>query len=211
VDFSSRQKGDARAWLEDKKGGQFEFGRDAAKFEYAFDARGLTIKTVKPAAAVLLRRFSRTNPAEQVEQPAQLTVRWGVEQYPAGADWGGKYHSEAIMVLVFFGETAAFIPKPSPYFIGFFLCPEGHGKGPFEGRYFKKIGRYICIDSPKAGTDGIVTRVDLKKAFTDAFHISDVPPVSGFAIEADTSDLNRLNSGRSSAWIRSIQVESSKR
>src|SRR5215470_17187034 len=99
-DFRS-QSGDARAWLNNKG---FVFQRDEPgpeQIRYDFDSRGLTIRTVAAATSVATKELPAS---DRVRQPAQLTVMWGVSQYPTGANWDQGQRREALMLVVSFGE-----------------------------------------------------------------------------------------------------------
>ncbi|MEK9661015.1 MAG: hypothetical protein VW644_04665 [Alphaproteobacteria bacterium] len=117
--------------------------------------------------------------------------------------------NEAIMVHTFMGDErissgSMFIPD-SPYFIGLFLC-DGDDKVdfPYIGSYFKKGGRYVCLDKPVTGTT-VTMRFDLLDAYRKYFDKEgdDDPAISGIGIEVDTSKAS--GDGRSNAFIREIR------
>jgi hypothetical protein len=198
-EFHAQPEG-GRAWLANQR---FEFKLDAtnaARVRLGLDDRGLTIETLGPAEPIIAR--SNIN----VSQPARLTIAWGVNRYPIGANWDTGTNNEAIMVMIFFGTEklpgGLFVP-PSPYFIGFFLCERGRRGTAITGRSYTRQGRYVCIDGPTPGNE-IITVVALDEHFRGAFHGSAAPPVTGFAIEADTTQVGP--NGRSSAWIKSIKI-----
>ncbi len=190
----------ARAWLASQG---FEFKLDAANAalaRFSLANRGLTIETLGPAEPII------AHPGLSVAQPARLSVTWGVSSYPAGANWDAGAHSEAIMVMVFFGTEklpgGLFMP-PSPYFIGFFLCQNGRRGVPITGRSYTTQGRYVCLDGPPPGKE-VISTVTLPDSFRAAFRAATVPPVTGLAFEADTTQVG--SHARSSAWIRSIKI-----
>ena len=95
-EFEAQSKG-ARDWLANEG---FEFKLDAdnpSLARFALGDRGLTIETLGPAEPLLAR------PNLNVAQPAHLTVTWGINRYPVGADWDAGANNEAVMVIVFFG------------------------------------------------------------------------------------------------------------
>src|SRR5882757_1732488 len=62
----------------------FEFKIDAANTSRArigLTEKGLTIETLTSAEPLIARSGLR------VAQPAQLAITWGVDRYPAGANW----------------------------------------------------------------------------------------------------------------------------
>jgi hypothetical protein len=195
----------ARAWLADQG---FELKLDAtntSRVRFGLDDHGLAIETLGPAEPILAR------PNINVPQPSQLTITWGVNRYPVGANWDSAAHNEAIMVMIFFGHDmlpgGLFMP-PSPYFIGLFLCESGRRGVAMTGRSYTTQGRYICVDGPAAGQD-TTSVIALDEIFHAAFHAATTPPVTGFAIEADTSQLGA--EARSLAWTKSIKISSQNR
>jgi hypothetical protein len=197
-EFRSQPAG-ARAWL----ARNFELKLDAAntaRVRLDLDDRGLTIETIGPAEPLLAR--SNLN----VSQPARLTITWGVNRYPVDANWDTGANNEAIMVMVFFGTEklpgGLFVPS-SPYFIGFFLCERGRRGVALAGRSYTRQGRYVCVDGPEPGKE-ITTTVALDEQFRSAFRNSAAPPVTGLAIEADTTQVGA--NARSSAWVKSVKI-----
>jgi hypothetical protein len=190
----------ARTWLSNQG---FRFlldGGDASRARFSLDERGLTVETlVRSEPIILLSKI-------QVAQPAHLTVAWGVDRYPAGANWDRGVNNEAIMVMVQFGTEklpgGLFMP-PSPYFIGFFLCDAGRRGVPIAGRSYTQQGRYVCVDGPAPG-QLVTSRINLDAQFRRAFGFAP-PPVTGFAIEADTTQVP--SDGRASAWLKSITIQ----
>src|SRR5262245_41917748 len=194
------QPQDARAWLAAQG---FAFELDAgnpARSRFALDDRGLTIETLGPAEPLI----TRSNIA--VPQPARLALTWGVNRYPTGANWDVGANNEAIMVMISFGTQkysgGLFVPA-SPYFIGFFLCERGRRGIPIKGRSYTMQGRYICIDGPAPGRE-LTSVIALDETFHVAFPSMPLLPVTGLAIEADTTQVN----ARSSAWIKSLKITS---
>jgi hypothetical protein len=193
------QPGGAQQWL---KSQNFEFKLDAlnaSRVRLSLENRGLVLETRGPAEPLLAR--SNIN----IGQPARLTVTWGVTQYPAGANWDTGANNEAIMIMVSFGTEklpgGLFVPA-SPYFIGFFLCERGRRGVAISGRSYTRQGRYVCVDGPAPGKE-ITSTIALDEQFRKAFGAS-APPVSGFAIEADTTQVGP--NARSSAWVKSVTI-----
>jgi hypothetical protein len=172
---------------------------DTSRARFSLGERGLTVETLTRAEPMLARGDIH------VAQPAQLTVTWGVDRYPAGANWDKGVNNEAIMVMVQFGQEklsgGLFLP-PSPYFIGFFLCEAGRRDVPIAGRSYTKQGRYVCVDGPPPGRQ-VTSHIDLDKQFRRAFGFVP-PPVTGFAIESDTTQVG--SDGRASAWVKAIAI-----
>lgn len=191
---------DGRAWLANQGFALKLDAGDASRARLALGSRGLTIETLAPAEPLI------AHPGLNVAEPARLSVTWGVDRYPAGANWDIGANNEAVMVMVSFGAEklsgGLFLP-PSPYFIGFFLCENGRRHVAIKGRSYTMQGRYVCLDGPASGRE-ITSVVKLADAFHDAFHTAAAPPVTGVAFEADTTEVGP--NGRSSAWIRSLKI-----
>jgi hypothetical protein len=190
----------ARAWLV-SQGFEFKLDADnAARARISLSNRGLTIDTLGRAEPII------AHPGLSVAPPARLSVTWGVDSYPVGANWDSGAHNEAIMAMVFFGTeklAGGFFVPPSPYFIGFFLCQNGRRGVPITGRSYTRQGRYVCLGGPPAGKE-VTSVVPLADSFRAAFHAATVPPVTGLAFEADTTQLGA--DAHSSAWIRSMKI-----
>jgi hypothetical protein len=138
VQFVFGPQQDARAWLS-SQGFQFKLDAgNASKVRFGLGERGLTIETLAAAEPILARD------GINVAQPAHLTVRWGVDRYPTGANWDRGVNNEAIMVMVQFGHEqlpGGFFLPPRPYFIGFFLCDAGRRGIAISGRSYARQGR----------------------------------------------------------------------
>lgn len=97
-----------------------------------------------------------------------------------------------------------FIPD-SPHFIGLFLCSgDDRINHAYVGFYFKKSGRYVCVDKPSEG-ELVTSRLDLLEAYRTAFdkERDDDPGISGLALALDTKKAG--DKGRSSAFISEIR------
>ena len=109
------------------------------------------------------------------------------------------------MVIVTFGTkkitSGSFIVPNLPYFIGLFLGEkESEGKA-YMGSYYKKGGRYFCSPCNSAAGKDIITDFELHDRFKQLYNKSQVPPVTAFAIESDTRDLDQI----SKAYIKKIE------
>jgi hypothetical protein len=200
-EFRSQPQG-VQQWLA-SQGFELRFAAgSASSVRIGLGDNGLAIETLGPAEPII----AKSNIT--LRQPAQLSIAWGVNRYPPGANWDVGANNEAIMVMIFFGtekySDGLFVPR-SPYFIGFFLCERGRRNVPLSGRSYPTVGRYVCVDGPAAGQE-VTSTIALDQIFRAAFRTGTVPPVSGFAIEADTTQVGR--DARSSAWIKSIKITS---
>jgi len=203
VRFTDYETGSVEDWLQGKG---FELKEDAQRrdrVDLDVGDDGLNVEAKRASFGLL--------PNESVNVPDFTTVEidWGVNKFPDGASYEQGVRNEAIMVYMFLGDErlssgSLFIPN-SPYFVALFLC---HGDDrvnhPYKGAYFKKGGRYVCIDTPEAGKL-VTTRFDLLEAYRTYFdkERDDDPAVSGLAVSLDTKKAG--DGGRSSAFIREIR------
>jgi len=161
----------------------------------------LHLQVNEPAFGIILHE-------QDIPEAKHVRLHWGVSTYPEGASYEHGIDNEAIMVYVFFGHEkqssgSMFVPD-SPYFIGFFLCPKDSDKveQPYAGHYYKKTGRYICVDHPEEGV-AAVSEVVLADEFKRSFGLDAVPPVSGISIEFDTTASK--NDGKAASFLQRIE------
>ncbi len=202
LNFVQPQATSARPWLAARKFQYQLVDGSESNVKLGLGERGLTVETSGPAEPLL------TMKGLSIQQPATLTVTWGVSRFPAGANWEAGINNEAIMVIVQFGTeqlSGGFLRPPSPYFIGFFLCEKERRGVAITGRSYTQQGRYVCVDKPAAGTE-VTSVINLADQFRAAFRTTGpVPAVSGIGIEADTTQVK--SDGRASAWIKSIAIK----
>lgn len=199
IDFVDQSGASAQDWLKAKG---FELKEDAdneKKIVLSFAKEALHIQAVKPALGLILHE-------QDVPGASKLRLHWGVSEYPEGASYEKGVDNEAIMIHVFFGHekisSGSILVPDSPYFIGFFLCQNDRLETPYKGRYFKKGGRYICVDHDKPNQTA-VTEVDLDAEFKSSFGLDQAPAVSGLAIEVDTT--HSKNDGKAAAFVKRIE------
>ncbi|MFB3101461.1 MAG: hypothetical protein ACE1ZM_08465, partial [Gammaproteobacteria bacterium] len=85
-----------------------------------------------------------------------VEIDWGVNKFPEGASYEQGVRNEAIMVFIFMGNehqpSGSFFITDSPYFVALFLCHGDHRiNHPHKSAYFKKGGRYVCVERPAVG------------------------------------------------------------
>ena len=201
--FTDYAQGSIDDWLQGKG---FRFEQDAKRrdrIDLDVGTNGLVLEAKRRAFGIM--------PNESVNVPTftHIEIDWGVNKFPSGASYEQGIRNEALMVIVFMGDErqssgSMFIPD-SPYFVGLFLC---HGDDktnhPYVGSYFKKGGRYVCIDRPADG-QLVTSRFDLLEAYRSYFdkERDDDPAVSGLALALDTK--KAADGGTSSAFIREIR------
>ncbi|MDJ0686246.1 MAG: hypothetical protein QNJ84_16290 [Alphaproteobacteria bacterium] len=203
VRFTNYEEGPIDDWLQSKG---FRFEEDARRrdrIDFDVGENGLVIEAKVRAFGLM--------PNEAVNVPTFTTIEvdWGVNRFPAGASYEQGIRNEPIMVVVFLGDErqpsgSMFIPD-SPYFIGLFLCSgDDRLNHPYVGRYFKKGGRYVCVDRPQLG-ETVTSRFDLLDGYRTFFDKEgdDDPAVSGIALGLDTKRAGE--GGKSSAFIKEIR------
>jgi hypothetical protein len=203
INFPQSPRQDCYFWLK-QNGFVLKNGvADSSQFKLFFSPDGLVIQSVKPALGLIVKNDLNINSFKK------MTIKWGVNNYPSGANWDNGVHNEPIMVYVFFGDQlyssdSFFIPN-SPPFIGFYLGRHDKIGGSHVGRHFTKGGRYICMANPPIGHT-VTSEIDLVAEFKKAFGNSIPMPsfISGISIESDTSDLPAKS--LSSAFIKSIDI-----
>lgn len=159
----------------------------------------LNLLTSGPALGVMVKKDLH------LDRPQVLEIVWGVERYPRGGDWHRGSKKEAVMVVLFFGDplpSRRFYLPDMPVFLGLFLGEHDPPLQPFISENYGDTGRYACMGNPPPGQT-ITTRLDLREAFRDWFGNRAIPPVTGLAIEVDTSDLPEGDAS-SSAFIHHI-------
>jgi hypothetical protein len=203
VRFTDYTEGSIEDWLQTKG---FRFREDARRrdrIDLDIGSHGLVLEAKRRAFGIM--------PNESVNVPefTHIEIDWGVTRFPAGASYEQGIRNEALIVIVFMGDErqpsgSMFIPD-SPYFVGLFLCHEDDKKNhPYVGSYFKKGGRYVCVDKPTEGVR-VTSRFDLLEAYRTYFdkERDDDPAISGLALALDTKKADA--GGKSSAFIREIR------
>ncbi|MCH2292736.1 MAG: hypothetical protein MK439_09365, partial [SAR324 cluster bacterium] len=142
-----------------------------------------------------------------------IRIKWGVEQYPEGADWSGSVEEKrnvrnAIGVMIFFGDEnqesgSIFIPD-IPYFLALFLGEKERPGKAYLGNYWQKGGRYFCI-SCDGNVGEYITEMEIPNTFKDQFGF-DPPPITGIAIDADATNTTSKNGRHSKSYIKKIEL-----
>lgn len=202
IDFSDYSGGSVHGWLE-SKGFYFEDRtQDNRVIELSADERALMVKAKQPARVFLV------NESFNLKEFSNITIEWGILQYPQDASYEKRINNEALMIYVFFGDarlpSGSFFVPDSPYFIGLFLSKEDKVDKPYRGRYFNEGGRFVCLGNPKPG-ETIISKFDLNRAFQDLFN-EVAPSVSGISLAVDTSSSG--NEGKAEAFIKRIEFSS---
>ncbi len=203
IRFSDYETGSEEDWL---LGKGFKFEQDARnrkKIDFEVSANGLLIEAKRQAFGIL------PNETVNLAEFSAIEIDWGINKFPRGASYEQKIRNEALLIMIFMGDErlpsgSIFIPD-SPYFIGLFLCHNDDKiKHPYVGAYFKKNGRYVCLDKPETGKL-VTTRFNLLESYRSYFDKEgdDDPAISGLALALDTKKAN--DKGKSSAFIKEIR------
>ncbi len=195
MDFSKMENGDATEWF---KKNDFSFKNDSDEFSLRFEKGRLIIEIDDDIGGFLYKEV-------RIKNVKRVRIEWGVDVYPAGADWEKELYREAVGLIISFGDkkisSGSYVVPNVPYFIGLFLGElEKEGKE-YTGNYFKKGGRYFCMPCNNPPGQTVITEFELSDRFKSLFKESSVPPVTAFAIEADTRDTK----GKSKSFIKKIE------
>jgi hypothetical protein len=203
VRFTDYEIGTIDDWL---LGKGFRFEQDAKRrdrIDFDIEDNALLIESNKRALGLM------PNEAVNLQEFDYIEIDWGVNRHPRGASYEQGVRNEAIMAIVFLGDErhpsgSMFIPD-SPYFVGLFLCSgDDRVNHPYVGSYFKKNGRYVCLDRPGPG-QLVRSRFDLLQAYRRFFDKEgdDDPGISGIALGLDTK---KSKGGKASAFVREIRL-----
>ena len=202
IRFSDYESGPIEAWLSTKG---FQFERDVKRrnrVDLYVDSDRLVIETHRKAFGMM------QNESVDLPEFTYVEIDWGVKKHPEGASYEQGLRNEAIMVIVFMGDerrpSGSMLIPNSPYFIGLFLCSGDDRRGhPYLGSYFKKSGRYVCLDSPEPG-EIVTSRFNLLDGYRTYFdkERDDNPGISGLAVSVDTQ---KGKDGRALALIQEIR------
>jgi len=203
ITFSDYEEGSLEAWLLAKG---FQFERDAKRrnlIDLDVGDNGLVLNTQRKALGLF------PNESVNLDNFTAVEIDWGVTKHPSGASYEQGVRNEAIMLIVFMGDErqpsgSIFIPD-SPYFVGLFICSgDDRINHPYVGSYFKKSGRYVCVDQPDLGTL-TTSRFSLIDAYREYFdkENDDDPGVSGIALALDTK--NASDQGIARAFVKEIR------
>ena len=199
VDFMGYTSGPALQWLRQKGFVAEQDADNQSKIVLSIHDGALVLEAKKRALGLLLNE-------EDVPGSGRIRIEWGVDAFPEGVSYDKDIRSEPIMVYTFFGKkrvaSGSLLVPDSPYFIGLFLCESGRTNHPYTGRYFKAGGRFVCVSLARVG-EKVVSEFDLGAAAMKYFKLSEVPPISGFAIGIDTDKAK--GSATAKSYIRKIE------
>lgn len=200
LDFSDYTEGSVESWLQTKG---FTFERDAknrSKLDLAVNDHALILEAKQGVFGILV------NERVDVIEFSRIRIEWGVHKYPQGASYAKNVNNEALMIYIFFGydkiSSGSFLIPNSPYFIGLFLCEDEKVNFPYEGRYFQKGGRFVCLGKPKPG-EMVISEFDLITAFQTYFEKDEIPVISGISLAIDTR--KSKGGGKAAAFIKSVE------
>ena len=150
VRFTDYESGSVEDWLQDKG---FQFKEDAKRRDRIYlevGEKGLILEAKRHAFGVM------PNESVNVLEFTYVEIDWGVNKFPEGASYEQGVRNEAIMVFIFMGNehqpSGSFFITDSPYFVALFLCHGDHRiNHPHKSAYFKKGGRYVCVERPAVG------------------------------------------------------------
>ncbi|MGA1597975.1 MAG: hypothetical protein ACO4AU_02920 [bacterium] len=207
IDFS-KASGKAESWF---KSQGWEFKEDMGDMNPRFEGGRFVVEPKDDELGVIVRQLEG---GDQLSGVQRLRIEWGVDQYPAGADWSGpkdktRNTREPISLMVFFGEDkidsgSTFVPN-LPYFMSFFLGEKERPGQAYYGNYWQKGGRYFCIPCDGSTGKTLVTDVNLPELFKQEFGKA-MPAISGLTIEIDVQKTEKSNGRHAKAFIQKIQL-----
>jgi hypothetical protein len=199
ADFKGYKGGSVIEWLGRKGFVAKQDAGNSGKIVLSVRDDALVLEAKRRALGLLLNETD-------VPGPAKIRIEWGVDAFPQGVSYDKGIRSEPIMIYTFFGKkkisSGSLLVPDSPYFIGLFLCEAGRTDHPYTGRYFQAGGRYVCANVVKVG-ETVVTEFDLGTAVKDYFKLSEIPPISGFAVGIDTD--NAKGPATAKSYVKKIE------
>ena len=182
IDFTEKPQGSAVEWLQENG---YELRLDAESLDPRFSEKGLVLSTDGRTTGLMERKI-------ELSDVGHIRVTWGVEEYPKGADWEDQVYRVPIAIMISFGDKeigsgSMFVPN-APYFISLFLSRNAEPGKAYTANYYEKGGRYYCQPCTPPEGKTVTTEFDLDSAFQKQFDKSEVPPITGFGIQMNTSD-----------------------
>ena len=182
IDFTEKPQGSAVEWLQENG---YELRLDAESLDPRFSEKGLVLSTDGRTTGLMERKI-------ELSDVGYIRVTWGVEEYPKGADWEDQVYRVPIAIMISFGDKeigsgSMFVPN-APYFISLFLSRNAEPGKAYTANYYEKGGRYYCQPCTPPEGKTVTTEFDLDSAFQKQFDKSEVPPITGFGIQMNTSD-----------------------
>ena len=181
LDFSKADSTNTIGWMK-KKG--FQFLLDSKDLDFKIKNGRLEIETQKNIAGLFGIRLS--NPLKNI---GLVTIEWGVEKFPQGANWEKSNNRLAIGAIFTLGtkKFSSGIPfvKSVPYFLAPFIGQQESVGKTYLGKLYKKSGRYYCVSNQKGKL--VVTKFNISKKFKQEFK-KETPPLTAFAFQMNTKD-----------------------
>ena len=217
IDFTEITSGHEDQWLHLSN---FDLQQDAKdRLKPTSDERGLVLNIGEDWLGGMVQR---------IDQPKakKLKIVWGVDKYPAAANWDIGQKREAALVSVAFGvemkDSGAYLLPKIPYFVGIFLGQNEKADKWYKGNYYQESGAYICTPCGSALGAEVTSVIDLDEAFRANFpNAGPRPPISALGISFDTRPTGNIwgsiyekifpdkekvhSTDYAKVWIRSIE------
>jgi len=199
IDFSKQPDGTAVPWLEQNG---YIIALDAVDLKPRFEKGQLVLSTDDEVAGIIGKWLTDGKSLTGVER---VRIEWGVSHFPEGANWEAHNNRVALAAMVFFGteKLSSGLPfgvNAAPYFLSPFIARVEPADKMYIGTLYQKGGRYISVAAPDTSGGIFSTDFEVQQRFKQAFGMSEVPPISGFAFQMNTKDTN----GGAVAAIRRI-------
>ena len=199
INFSDYAGGSLDEWLKSKGFRFYKGAKNRKLIELSFEKDSLIIKTHKHARGFM------TNASVNLKEFSKVRIEWGVIKYPKDASYERKNNNEALSLYIFFGyerlSSGFFVLPKSPYFISLFLSENDEINIPYQGKYYRKGGRFVCLGNPKPH-ETVISEFDLTTVFQTYFNKA-VPVISGISLAVDTSSSG--DGGKAAAFIKRIE------
>ena len=193
LDFSQAEGKSAVSWLKTKG---FKFMLDSSDLDFKIKNGRLEIETTKNVAGLFGVQLSK--PLNNV---GLVTIEWGVDKFPKGANWAKDNNRLAIGAILTLGteKLSSGIPlvKPAPYFLAPFIGQKEVVGKVYLGKLYHKGGRYYCVSNAKGKV--VTTKFNIDNEFKKAFK-KDTPPLTAFAFQMNTENTK----GGAKAFIKKI-------
>ena len=178
--------GNAKNWL--KNNGFEQKGLGSIPFDTHFKDGELIITHKKKGYGLYGKEI-------KIDGVKKLRIVWGIKE-PFGVEKRKPAVRENLMlhITLSFGEEkissgSAFVPK-LPYFISFILAEHADKNTFYQGKYYKKGGRYYCVSCPIKNNEVITSEIDLLPVLQKAFNFTEIPPVTLISFGIDNRQAN---------------------
>ena len=205
IDFTNQPEGDARPWFLEKG---YMMKLDADDIEMTFKNKQLNLKTSEAKAGIFGLELK---PENYLEGITSIEIEWGVIKQPEGANWETGNNRVPIAFMFFFGteEISSGLPfgiDSAPYFLSPFIGLNEQPGKVYQGKLYRKGGRYICANVTKGSKIAIKSNIKIDPRYMKLFDKKSIPPITGIAFQMNTKNTK----GGAHAFVRKVDFYSGK-